>query len=168
MSSDVSPQSPKMIIVTAAITAITSLGISFIGIFPQLRQGDVNKISDLQTTISKLGSELKGLLKGDSSSGEKWTISGRVESAKGRAPLKAAELYLIPSTGSDLMMITGDEGEFIFDKVTPGTYWLVMRNPIKDGASRVLIPIKREDGSNSLKEKFEVKGTTLTYGIANK
>jgi len=46
--------SAKVTIITALITAATTIAVSFIGIVPQLQQGDVKKIEGLQNEINNL------------------------------------------------------------------------------------------------------------------
>ena len=49
-------QSPKVLIVTALITAMTTIGVAFIGIFPQLRSGDVENLKNCRKTLRLLSS----------------------------------------------------------------------------------------------------------------
>ena len=49
-------QSPKMLLATAALTMITTLGASFIGILPQLRGRD-NKIETLNQELNTVEGE---------------------------------------------------------------------------------------------------------------
>jgi hypothetical protein len=58
-----STQNPKLLLGTAVITALTTIGVSFIGIVPQLRSGDKQELAQLRKRLRKISG------KGPASSG---------------------------------------------------------------------------------------------------
>ena len=49
-----STQNPKLVLGTAVITALTTLGVSFVGIVPQLRNDDRQELTDLKNEVAEL------------------------------------------------------------------------------------------------------------------
>lgn len=126
--------SPKVIIITAIISAITAIAVALIGIAPALHDRESQK----------------------SVQQEECTISGKIISAGGD-PLKNAEIYLIRATGSDRMATTDDKGKFTFSKIPDAAYWVVVRNVVSGKASRVLI--SKDDSAGEI----EVVHSLLHY-----
>lgn len=108
--------SPKVIIITALISAGSAIAVAFIGIMPLLK--------DREAPI---------VVQQDSCA-----ISGHISFGDGK-PLKNAEVYLIRASGSERMTTTGDDGLFTFQKIPNASYWVIVRNIDSNKASRVLI-----------------------------
>ena len=134
--SDTSPsQNPRLVVLTALITAVTSIGVSVVGIFPQMQARTVK--ADTEVTTSS-----------PPPAAEKWSIRGAVVASENGRPVKSADIVLVPMTGQNIRS-TGDDGSFEFSGVAAGTYSLVVREP--GAGSRVMIPQKRpDDGSDIL------------------
>ena len=143
-------QTPKTIIITSMITAITTIAVSFIAIVPQLRKSDSQYIQKLKEQVVDLGEhaqasrgsyELKGQLLGRNS-----------------VPLGKAEVYLIPATGSEHMMTSDDGGNFVFDRIDSGPHWIVVRDPTSM-STRGLI------GDEKLAGRVPLVGVTIEYEL---
>ncbi len=123
-----------VVIKTALITAISSIAIAFIGIVPIFYK-------------KKVPAPVEP---------EKCFLSGEITSGDGK-PMKNAEVYLIRSTGSDLMATADDNGKFIFQGLPDDSYWVIVRDNVSEKASRVLIGKKDETG------EIEVVESILKY-----
>jgi hypothetical protein len=154
MSDSTISQNPKLIVITALITAITSIGVSVVGIFPQLQARTIHQEKAATTTADKTLPT------------EKWSIRGAVVDSASKSPVKNADVVLVPMTGQNIAN-TDTDGSFELSGVPAGTYALVVREP--GGGSRVMFPQKREDGSDILiGEAPDQQGrpkTTISYKI---
>ena len=147
--SDSAFQNPRLVVITALITAVTSIGVSVVGIFPQLQARTINPGKAAATTADKTLPT------------EKWSIRGAVVDSDSRSPVKNADVVLVPMTGQNISS-TGNDGSFELSGVPEGTYALIVREP--GGGSRILFPQKREDGSDILiGEAPDQKGRPKTF-----
>ncbi len=155
MSDSTFSQNPKLVVITALITAITSIGVSVVGIFPQL-----------QARTLKPEQGVAGIAEKISPPTEKWSIRGAVVDSASKSPVKNADVVLVPITGQNIAN-TDTDGSFELSGVPAGTYSLIVREP--GGGSRVMFPQKREDGSDILiGEAPDQQGrpkTTISYKI---
>lgn len=127
-----STQNPKLLLGTAVITALTTIGVSFIGIVPQLRSGDKQELAQLRRDFESFR-ERAGVV-GTSGSDEpkldtKKTliISGTVRSDDGARLLTGYDVYLL-AEGNNLLATTDDVGKFTFHDVPSGVYSIVVRD----------------------------------------
>ena len=126
--------SPRVII-TAIISAVTSVLVALIGIAPFIYEK--GKTSPLVQQ-------------------EVCTISGEITSEEAE-PMKNAEIYLIRATGSERMATTDDKGKFTFQQIPDASYWVIVRNIVSGSASRVLISKENDSG------EIEVVKSILRY-----
>jgi hypothetical protein len=150
MSDGTAFQNPKLVVITALITAVTSIGVSVVGIFPQLQARTIHSEKGAITTPDK-----KTLPT------EKWSIRGAVVDSESKSPVKNADVVLVPMTGQNISS-TGNDGSFELSGVPEGTYALIVREP--GGGSRIMFPQKRDDGSDILiGEAPDQKGRPKTF-----
>jgi hypothetical protein len=145
----------KIAIITALITVMGTVAVSFVGIVPKLRSGDAQTIEQLRQDVEKLKTGSK-----DNSAPpvKRMTVNGTVRSKDGMQPLNAMEVYMIPLE-LNLMGLTDDAGGFTIKGIPDETYSVIVR--ASDGKSgRVLL----EKGGHHI----EVMGTSITYGIDEK
>jgi hypothetical protein len=128
-----SAQNPKLLLGTAVITALTTIGVSFIGIVPQLRSGDKQELAQLRKDFE--GFKERAGAVGTSGSDEprpdtKKTliISGTVKSDDGARLLTGCDVYLLAEGNNLLAATTDDRGKFTFQGVPAGVYSIVVRD----------------------------------------
>jgi Carboxypeptidase regulatory-like domain len=128
-----SAQNPKLLLGTAVITALTTLGVSFIGIVPQLRSGDKQELAQLRKDFEDFR-ERAGAV-GTSGSDEPrldtkntLIISGTVRSDDGARLLTGCDVYLLAEGNNLLAATTDDAGKFTFLGVPAGVYSIVVRD----------------------------------------
>jgi hypothetical protein len=128
-----STQNPKLVLGTALITALTTIGVSFVGIVPQLRSGDKQALADLRKDVE----ELRGTAGAVGTSGTEeprvdtrktLTISGTVRSNDGIQLLTGYDVYLLAEGNNLLAATTDDAGKFTFQGVPAGVYSIVVRD----------------------------------------
>src|SRR5262245_14727933 len=105
-----STQNPRLILVTALITALTTLGVSFIGILPQLRRGDKEEVQPVGSTGTKT-----------------LIIRGTVRSDDGARLLTGYDVYLLAAS-DNFVTTTDDAGKFTFQGVPDSSYFIVIRD----------------------------------------
>jgi hypothetical protein len=155
MSDGTAFQNPKLVVITALITAVTSIGVSVVGIFPQLQARTIHAENP---AIMPAGKALPT---------EKWSIRGQVVDSVSKSPVQNADVVLVPMTGQNIAS-TGTDGSFELSAAAKGAYYLVVREP--GAGSRVVLPQHREeDGSDILigqapDEKYRLK-TFINYKI---
>jgi len=149
MSDGTAFQNPKLVVITALITAVTSIGVSVVGIFPQLQARTMHPEKGAAATADKTLPT------------EKWSIRGAVVDSESKSPVKNADVVLVPMTGQNISS-TGNDGSFELSGVPEGTYALIVREP--GGGSRIMFPQKRDDGSDILiGEAPDQKGRPKTF-----
>jgi len=128
-----SAQNPKLLLGTAVITALTTLGVSFIGIVPQLRSSDKYELAQLRKEFEHF-KEAQGVV-GTSGSDEPsldtkktLVISGTVKSEDGVRLLTGYDVYLLAEGNKLLAATTDDVGKFTFQGVPAGVYSIVVRD----------------------------------------
>jgi len=127
------------------------IGVSVVGIFPQLQARTVHPEKTATSVAEKSATQV-----------EKWSIRGQVVDSSNRTPVKNADVVLVPMTGQNIS-ITGTDGSFELSGVPEGTYALVVREP-DGGGARVMFPQKREDGSDILAgEAPDQRGRPKTF-----
>ena len=128
-----STQNPKLVLGTAVITALTTIGVSFVGIVPQLRSGDKQALAELKKDVE----ELRGMAGAVGTSGtdeprvdtnETMIVSGTVRSDDGIRLLTGYDVYLLAEGNNLLAATTDDAGKFTFQGVPAGVYSIVVRD----------------------------------------
>lgn len=141
-----SPESPKekgqnsrVIIATALMTALTTIGVAFIGIVPQLARADSETIKELREKINVLQSkpDTKGASV-PSVTEKKMSVHGTVKTEDGKKLLNNVEVNLLPVTNNTLTATTNEDGTFDFEDVPAGVYWVIVRNPSGKSSRRLL------------------------------
>jgi len=133
-----SAQSPKVLIITAAITSITTIAVSFVGIVPQLRSQDRDEVAKLQQQVD----ELKKTTQASSDAGapaKKMAINGAVTSADGLTPLGGYDVYLLPEGNNLLTAKTDDGGKFTLQAVPDGVYSIIVRDSANGKSGKGLL-----------------------------
>jgi hypothetical protein len=123
---NLSAQNPKILIVTALITAITTIAAAFLGIVPHLRSNDRGQIGELQQQMEQLR------LSNDINSAKNnktLNISGTVLDPDAKPMLGRPDVFLIPLSNPKLMAATNATGEFHFNGVPDQQYWIIVRDP---------------------------------------
>ena len=131
-------QSPKMLLATAALTMITTLGAAFIGILPQLR-GKNTEIESLTKELSNANAALTAQAKDHSAPTPKQNVHGTVMSEDGKRPLNGVEVYLVPNGHDQLTTKTADSGEFDFRGIPDGVYSIIVRDSAGGKSGRGLL-----------------------------
>ena len=153
-----STQNPKLVLGTALITALTTIGVSFVGIVPQLRSGDKQALtevekerSDAQRELADLRKdveELRGRPRAVGTTGteeprvgtnETMIISGTVRGEDGTRLLTGYDVYLLEVGPNLLTATTDDAGKFRFQRVPAGTYSIVVRDSSNGRSGRGLL-----------------------------
>jgi hypothetical protein len=144
-------QSPKLLLATAALTMVTTLGASFIGIVPQLRGRDTK----IETLNQELNSIRENAAKANTSATPKQNIHGTVMSEDGKRPLNGVEVYLVPEGQNQLTTKTVDSGEFDFRGIPGGVYSIIIRESAggKSGRGLLVKPVG----------EVRVMGARITY-----
>ncbi len=143
-------QTPRTVIITSIITAITTIVVSFIAIIPEYRRSD-------KETIEKLNKKVDAFEKSTQIPSGSLELKGQVLGKNGK-PLDKAEIYLIPATGSENMAITDDAGNFIFDHLDSGSHWIVVRDQTSM-STRGLIGHEQAPG------EVQLPGVTVKYNL---
>ncbi|HVG33880.1 MAG TPA: carboxypeptidase-like regulatory domain-containing protein [Pyrinomonadaceae bacterium] len=131
-------QSPKLLLATAALTMITTLGAAFIGILPQLR-GKNTEIESLTKELSTANAALSAKAKDNSAPTPKQNVHGTVMSEDGKRPLNGVEVYLVPNGHDQLTTKTVDSGEFDFRGIPDGVYSIIVRDSAGGKSGRGLL-----------------------------
>jgi len=120
--SDKSGASAKVAVWTAVVTAIATVLTAFIGIVPQMRQGDQQQIQELKTQLATLIAK---------SSKDAYMVSGYVKTKKNNAPVTDAMLVAAPADDS---VTLDDEGKFVLQNMVNQPYCIVVQT--QDGKMR--------------------------------
>jgi hypothetical protein len=123
---DLSTQNPKILIVTALITAITTIAAAFLGIVPQMRSSDRGQIGELQEQIERLK---QATAVNSAKSDKMLNISGTVLGPNAERVLGRPDVFLIPLSNPKLMAATNANGQFHFNNVPDQQYWIIVRDP---------------------------------------
>ncbi len=155
MSSTAQTSSWQMIF-TATITAVTTIGVSFIGIVPQLRSGDKAEVEKLKKEFETF--KTNGPADNRTASSDKTvTISGTVASEDGTRFLIGYDIYLLPEGNNLLTTKTDDTGKFNFQAVPHTIYSIIVRDASNGKSGRALL----EDNG----EEVKVIGAKVKYRV---
>jgi len=151
-----------LVLGTAVLTALTTIGVSFIGIVPQLRSGDKQELALLRKDFEDF-KERAGVV-GTSGSGEPGVdtktliISGTVRSDDGLRSLTGYDVYLL-AAGNNLVTTTDDAGKFTFQRVPAGKYFIVIRDSSNGKSGRGFL--------DDLVGEVQMIGAKVKYRIEN-
>jgi hypothetical protein len=126
LARSVPAQNSKVLILTALITASTTVAVAFIGIFPQIRNNDVQTIQQLQGSISDLRKKLE-LGGGTTPPEKKMNVMGTVWTPDRKRTQPGVEVYLLPEGSNYLTAKTDDNGNFTLNGVPDGMYSIIIR-----------------------------------------
>ena len=114
-------------LVSAVITAVTTIAVAFIGIVPQLRSQDRTVIDKYRADIDTLQKKFDLLTKPADGS---WTFSGNIHPVNrkqaGNDRDQTVEVYLVPEV---LGSHTDSAGDYSIKNVPPADYSLLVRLP---------------------------------------
>jgi len=147
-------------ITTALVSVVGTVLVAFIGVLPQLRNKDVT-IDELQQQVAQLrqqnGAVGDAKAKAPAATDKRLLISGTVLDLKGRSPLSATDVYLIPLSNPKLMATTDETGGFKFKDIPDQRYWIVVRDSGSGSSSAGFID---EDNSEA-----RFKGAVIKYRV---
>jgi hypothetical protein len=118
-------QNPKTLIVTALITAITTITAAFVAIVPHMRSSDRGQIGELQQQIEQL--KQANAVYG-AKSNKTLNISGTVLGPKAEQMLGRPMVFLVPLSNPKLIAATTAAGQFRFNDVPDQQYWIIVRD----------------------------------------
>jgi hypothetical protein len=157
-----SSQNPKLVLGTALITALTTIGVSFVGIVPQLRSGDKQALAELKKDVEELRGTAGAVGTGGTgeprvATNETLIISGTVRSDDGTRLLTGYDVYLLAEGNNLLAATTDDAGKFTFQGVPAGVYSIVVRDSSNGRSGKGLL----DDASGEV----QVIGAKVNYRI---
>jgi hypothetical protein len=126
-AASVPPQNSRVLIITAIITAATTIGVAFIGVFPQLRNSDNKRYEQLQQEFADFRKKAGDELPVNPSSQKKMTVTGTVFDEAAQKRLPGVEVYLLPEGNNYLTAKTDDNGNFTLGGVPDGVYSIIVR-----------------------------------------
>ena len=157
-----STQNPKLVLGTAVITALTTIGVSLVGIVPQLRSGDRQELAqhkkdfeDFRERAGVVGTSGTDEPRVDTN--ETMIISGTVRSDDGTRLLTGYDVYLLAEGNNLLAATTDDAGKFTFQGVPAGVYSIVVRDSSNGRSGKGLL----DDASGEV----QVIGAKVKYRI---
>jgi len=143
-------QNSKILILTALITASTTVAVAFIGIFPQLRNNDAQIIQQLKDDLQKKQGGAEPPAE------KKMTVTGTVWTPDKKRTLNGVEVYLLPEGNNDLTAKTDDNGNFTLSGVPDGVYSIIVREASGKSGKGLL-----DDDANEV----SVIGAAIKYRI---
>jgi len=131
-------------------SAFASIAVAFIGIVPELRKEDKEALEALRT--------INGVI--DSAPEARLTIRGTVSGAG------ESKVYLVPGNRNNYLTVTDASGDFRFDNLFPGPYWILVQSET-NGVTRWLISPgdaggTRASGGATLEYRVETPGKAPT------
>jgi hypothetical protein len=158
-------QNPRLLFGTAVITALTTIGVSFIGIVPQLRSGDKQELAQLKKDFEEFR-EKAGVPVPVGTGGvdvprldakKTLVISGTVRSDDGARLLTGYDVYLLAEGNNLLAATTDDAGKFTFQGIPDSVYSIVVRDSSNGRSGKGLL-----DGATG---EVHVIGAKVKYRI---
>jgi len=126
-AASVPAQNSRVLIITAVITAATTIGVAFIGIFPQLRNSDNKRYEQLQQDFADFRKKAGNEALVNPPSEKKMAVSGTVFDEAAQKRLAGVEVYLLPEGNNYLTAKTDDNGNFTLSGVPDGVYSIIVR-----------------------------------------
>jgi len=152
-----SSQNSKVLIITAAMTALTTIFVSFIGIVPQLRSADKAEVEKLKRDVEEMKARSSRIDLTAAPTGKPISITGSVQSEDGKRPLIGYDIYLLPEGDNQLIAKTDDTGRFSFRAVPHTVYSIIVRDSSNGKSGRALL---EDDG-----EEVQVIGAKVRYRV---
>ena len=147
-------QNTKVLIVTAVITSITTIAVSFMGIVPQLRSQDRKDLVELQEEIKALKDKAAPK---ETAPDKLVSISGTVRNADGTKALGGYDVYLLPETNNLFTGKTDDSGKFTLKGVPDYTYSIIVRDSTNGRSGKGLL--------DDTGDEVQVIGARIKYRI---
>jgi hypothetical protein len=138
--------SAKTVVLTALISAFSTIAVAFMGVVPLLMKSVGEKPPP-------------------TSPRETWNIEGSVARGGTTDEPLSAEVFLVEAPGSDLMAVTDAQGRFVLKNVPPGEYWLVMRDLDSKAKSSGRWLLDKDQALDSLKAP---DGTAIRYTVSQR
>ena len=149
-------QNARVLIITAAITSITTIAVSFMAIVPQLRSQDQKDLVELKDQLKELKD--RATPKETASAPEKRvSISGTVKNADGSKFLGGYDVYLLPETNNMFTAKTDDSGKFTLQGVPDFTYSIIVRDSTNGRSGKGLL--------DDTGDEVQVIGARIKYRI---
>jgi len=151
-------QNARVLIITAAITSITTIAVSFMAIVPQLRSQDQKDLVELKDQLKELKDRSTPKETGSAPTPEKRvSISGTVKNADGSKPLGGYDVYLLPETNNMFTAKTDDTGRFTLQGVPDFTYSIIVRDSTNGRSGKGLL--------DDTGDEVQVIGARIKYRI---
>jgi hypothetical protein len=153
-------QNARVLIITAAITSITTIAVSFMGIVPQLRSQDQKALDELREQVKGLQETQETKLKPapkDAPTEKRVSISGTVKNDDGSKPLGGYDVYLLPETNNMFTAKTDDTGRFTLQGVPDFTYSIIVRDSTNGRSGKGLL--------DDTGDEVQVIGARIKYRI---
>jgi hypothetical protein len=150
-------QSSKVLIITAAITSLTTIAVSFVGIVPQIRSQDRNEVAELKRELDDLKQKTSQIGSPSDAPGKKMAINGSVTSADGLTSLGGYDVYLLPEGNNLLTAKTDDGGKFTLRAVPEGVYSIIVRDSTNGKSGKGLL--------DDVDDEVRVIGARIKYHI---
>jgi hypothetical protein len=157
-------QSPKLLLATGILTAVTTLGVSFIGIVPQLRRGDTDKLEVLTREVNQLKTNTV-VTPTPAPPVKKMTVHGTVKTEDGAHSLSGAEVFLLPMDNNPLTAKTDDSGTFNFKDIPAGTYSIIVRESVDGKSSKILLDGNDDRNDDDSWLSLRLLGAKVKYHI---
>ncbi|MCM3874756.1 MAG: hypothetical protein ND895_29020 [Pyrinomonadaceae bacterium] len=151
-----SSQNPKMMMITALMTALTTIAVSFISIVPNLRSADVAEIEVLKQKLDNL-EKRRDKRNGSNSPDKKLVVQGTVVSKDGKRKLNGFDVYFLPE-GDNLLTAKTDDGGKFYKEMPAGTYSIIVRESVNGMSGKGML---FEDENEVTLEKLQ--GAIVNY-----
>jgi hypothetical protein len=134
----------------AIIAALTTVVVSAINVMPQL--------STAQAASSPEVVAAAGVAEAPE---PRWQIVGQLSNAASPGQPLDAEVLLLPA-GSPLLTTTDAQGKFLFQGISPGGYWILVRHAESGLNARVLVDAQ----GNAASQSVPLPGGLASMGIS--
>ena len=130
----------------AIVAALTTVVVSAINVVPQLSTARAASPVEAVEAVQP-----------------RWQIVGQLSNATSPDQPLDAEVLLIPA-GSPLLTTTDSQGKFLFQEVSPGGYWILVRHAESGIDARVLVDAQGTAASQNV----SLPGGVASMGISLK
>jgi hypothetical protein len=149
-------------IFTGLFTLVTTVLVTFIGIVPQLRSGDARRsdqrYDQLRHEFDVIKQQAVAAISTHPPVDKRMSIKGTLYSASNKKrKLNGMEVYVMPEGNNLLTAKADDSGQFEFKGLPPGTYSIIVRDPLDGRSGRAYL---NESGG-----EVDVFGASVKYQI---